>query len=323
MLRSVVVGCGSYLPATVLSNHDLAKRVDTNDDWIVERTGIRTRHIAAEGEFTSHLGAKAAKAALDNAGLKPGDIDLLVLATTTPDDTMPSTAVKVQHAIGMTRGAAFDVAAACSGFIYGLTIADSFIRSGQAKRVMVIGAETYSRIVDWSDRSTCILFGDGAGALILEASAQKGDSGDRGILHSVICSDGQYTDMLKTSGGVSSSQAAGVVTMNGREVFRHAVQKMADSVLESLSALRLVDSDLAWVVPHQANNRILQATAKRLNIDENKVISTVHAHANTSAASIPLAICHAVAKNMFKKGDLIALPALGAGLTWGACIMRW
>jgi 3-oxoacyl-[acyl-carrier-protein] synthase-3 len=323
MLRSVVKGYGTYLPRQILTNADLEKRMDTNDAWIVERTGIRQRHIAEEGELTSHLGAKAAQAALANAGLKADDIDLIVLATTTPDDTMPSTATKIQHRLGMTRGAAFDINAACSGFVYALATADSFIRSGSAKRVLVIGAETYSRILNWEDRTTCILFGDGAGALVLEAAQGSGKASDRGVLYCRIYSDGQYRSILNTTGGVSSTRTAGLLTMAGKEVFRHAVAKMADSVTEGLTALGLTIGDADWVIPHQANIRILQSISKRLGSDDKKTISTVDMHANTSAASIPLAIASAAGQGKIKQGQLLVMPALGAGLTWGACILRW
>jgi 3-oxoacyl-[acyl-carrier-protein] synthase-3 len=319
-MRSIIRGYGIYLPERIVTNKELESSVETNDEWIIERTGIRQRHIAAKGELTSHLGTKAAKAALDNAGLTPNDIDLIIVATTTPDDTMPATATKIQHQLGMKGGSAFDINAACSGFIYALTTANSFIISGQAKRVLVIGAETYSRILDWSDRSTCILFGDGAGALVLEASE---GAADEGILFSKLYSDGQYHGILNTTGGVSSTQGAGFLTMLGKEVFRHAVAKMADVVEEGLKKLELDTSQVDWVIPHQANIRILQGVARKLGLSEDKLISTVDRHANTSAASIPLAIAFAADANKLKKGHLLVMPALGAGLTWGACILRW
>lgn len=322
-LRANVVGYGACLPEHAVTNAELAKKVDTSDEWIVERTGIRQRYIAAEGELTSHLGAKAAQAALANAKLKADDIDLVLVATTTPDDTMPATATKVQHQLGMTRGAAFDINAACSGYVYALTVADSFIRSGAAKRVLVIGAETYSRILDWSDRSTCILFGDGAAALVLEATEGKGDASDRGILFTRIYSDGQYHSILNTTGGVSSTRNAGFLTMQGKEVFRHAVAKMGDVIVEGLGALGLTAENVDWVIPHQANMRIMHGVEKRLGLKEGKLITTVDMHANTSAASIPLAIHFAAEKGLIKQGQILALPALGAGLTWGACILRW
>lgn len=323
VLRAQVKGVGAYLPQNVVTNAALESTVETSDAWIAERTGIRERHIAAEGELTSHLGTKAAQAALADAGLKADDIDIVLVATTTPDDTMPATATKVQHQLGMTRGAAFDINAACSGYVYALTVADSFIRSGGAKRVLVIGAETYSRILDWTDRTTCILFGDGAAALVLEAAEGRGDASDRGILFSRIYSDGQYHGILNTTGGVSSTRTAGVLTMQGKEVFRHAVSKMAEVLLEGLETLKLLPQEVDWVIPHQANIRIMQGVEKRLGLAEGKLISTVDKHANTSAASIPLAIHSAHEKGLLKPGDLLALPALGAGLTWGACILRW
>lgn len=323
MLRAVVRGYGACLPQKIVTNAELEKRVETSDAWIVERTGIRQRHIAAEGELTSHLGTKAAQAALEKAGLNPDDIDLIVLATTTPDDTMPSTATKVQHALGMTRGAAFDINAACSGFVYAMSVADSFIRSGGAKRVLVIGAETYSRILNWEDRTTCILFGDGAAALVLEAVDGKGKTSDRGVLATRIHSDGQYHSILNTTGGVSSTQDAGFLTMAGKEVFRHGVAKMADVVVEEMKALGIPMESVDWVIPHQANFRILHGVAKRLELPEEKLISTVDRHANTSAASIPLALAYGADQGKIKQGQLLVMPALGAGLTWGACILRW
>ena len=320
-MRSIIKSCGSYLPKRVVTNQELAERIATSDEWIRERTGITQRYIAEENEFTSHLGTHAALDALKNAGLQPDDIDLVIVATTTPDDTMPSTATKIQYNIGMTRGAAFDINSACAGFVYALTVADSFIRSGNAKRILVIGAETYSRILDWTDRSTCILFGDGAAALILEASDIQQET--RGILFSKIYSDGQYHSILNTTGGISSTKTAGFLTMNGKEVFRHAVAKMSDAILEGLNTLNITADKVDWVVPHQANIRILQGVTKRLDIPEEKLISTVAIHANTSAASIPLALSNALSRHLLKEGDLLVIPALGAGLSWGACIVRW
>lgn len=318
---SVIKGYGSYLPKQLVTNKELATRVDTSDEWIVERTGITQRYIAEDGELTSSLGAKAAKNALMNAGIKPDDIDLVLVATTTPDNTLPSTATKIQNILGIRHGAAFDINAACSGFIYALTTAESFIKSGQAKRALVIGAETFSRILDWQDRSTCILFGDGAGAFVVEATEEKAEK--HGILFTKIYSDGAYGDILCTTGGVSSTKDAGFVTMNGKEVFRHAVEKMSGVVSEGLTTLGFTTDDVDWVIPHQANVRILQAVAKRLSITEDKLVSTVQIHANTSAASIPLAICQAISDGRVKRGQLLVLPALGAGLTWGTCIIRW
>lgn len=323
MVRARVAGYGAYLPQRVVTNGELEGRLETNDAWIAERTGIRQRHVAAEGELTSHLGAKAAQEALLKAGLKADDVDIVLVATTTPDDTMPSTATKIQHQLGMTRGAAFDINAACSGFVYALTVANSLICSGAAQRVLVIGAETYSRILDWTDRSTCILFGDGAAALLLEAAQGKGEASDRGVLFTRIYSDGQYHSILNTTGGVSSTQAAGFLTMQGKEVFRHAVSKMADALEEGLEQLGLTAEAIDWVIPHQANIRIMQGVEKRLGLKEGKLISTVDKHANTSAASIPLAIHFAAENGLIKEGNLLALPALGAGLTWGACFLRW
>ena len=321
--RSVVVGVGSYLPKQVMTNHEIAQRLDTSHEWIVERTGIHSRHIAQTGEFTSHLGAHAAREALANANLTSADIDVIVLATTTPDETMPSTATKVQHLLGMKQGAGFDVNAACSGFVYALHVADGLVLSGKAKRALVIGAETFSRILDWNDRGTCILFGDGAGAVILEAQEGKGDNSDRGILHTSVYSDGEYIDILKTTGGVSSTQTTGYVTMAGKEVFRHAVEKMSGASLDAMKKINIDGADVDWIVPHQANYRILSSTAKKLNIQEDKLISTVKHHANTSAASIPLALSEAQKNSRIQRGNLIVIPALGAGLTWGTCILRW
>lgn len=318
-IRAVVKGWGMYLPPHIVTNDDLAAKMDTSDEWIRERTGIRQRHVAAKEELTSHLATKAAQNALAKAGIPAEQVDLLLLATTTPDDTLPATATKVQHALGMKQGAAFDLNAACSGFLYALTVADAFITSGKAKTVVVIGAETYTRILDWNDRGTCILFGDGAGALVLQAETGT----DRGILYSDIRSDGEFVPILGATGGVSSTQTAGFLHMQGKEVFRHAVAKMADSVMEAAEKTGTALGDIRWLVPHQANQRILQATAKRLNIDDEHVIMTVDQHANTSAASIPLALAIAAEDGRIRQGDLVATPALGAGLTWGSCLMRW
>ncbi len=319
-IRSVIVGLGSYLPEKILTNTELAERVDTNDAWIVERTGIKQRHIAAEGQVTSDLATEAAKAALKDAGLTPNDIDIVLVATSTADDTMPATAVHVQHKLGMTRGAAFDFQAACSGFVYGLHMADAFLRAGSAKRILVVGAETFSRVVDWNDRGTCILFGDGAGAVVVEAS--EGET-TRGILHSEIFSDGQYAALLGTTGGTSRTQTTGVVTMQGKEVFRHAVSKMADVVERSLKATGHTVADLDFVAAHQANARILSSVAEKLGLPAEKALVSVDMHGNTSAASIPLALAAAKAQGRLKEGQLLALPALGAGLTWGNCLLRW
>ena len=318
MKRAAIIGIGASLPRRLLHNRDLDPKLGTSHEWIMERTGIEQRHIAGEGEFTSHLAINAGIEAIQNAGVSADSIDLVIVATTTPDDTMPSTAAKVQHGIGMTGGAAFDVNAACSGFIYALTVANSFIMSGAAKRVLVIGAETYSRIVDWNDRATCVLFGDGAAALLLQA-----EEGERGILHSAIYSDGQFAPQLRTTGGVSSTQHSGFLTMMGKEIFRHAVSKMPDAVTKSMEALGLPLSAIDWLVPHQANQRILAGVAQKLEIGEDRVISTVSQHANTSAASIPLAIYTGAKDGRIKPGQLLACPALGAGLTWGCSIIRW
>ncbi len=318
MIRSVVLGTGAYLPARIMTNADFEGLVDTNQQWIVERTGIERRHIAADGELTSDLAVKAGQEAIAEADIAPDSIDLVILATTTPDDTMPSTATKVQHRLGITKGAAFDINAACSGFVYAMSVANSFILSGQAKRVLVIGAETYSRILDWTDRTTCILFGDGAAAIVLEAQ-----EGDRGVLFSGIHSDGQYTGLLATNGGISSTMTAGKMFMAGKEIFRHAVSKMPAAVEEGMAAIGLPLSAIDWLVPHQANMRILRGVAQKLHIGEEKVIATVAHHANTSAASIPLALHVASRDGRIKAGHLIACPALGAGLTWGCTIVRW
>jgi 3-oxoacyl-[acyl-carrier-protein] synthase III len=323
VMRAVITGWGACLPQNVVTNDDLARTIDTSDEWIVERTGIRQRHIAAEGETTSDLAAAAARAALAKAGLEPDAIDLLIVATSTPDLTFPSTAVLTQHKLGMTRGAAFDLNAVCSGFLYALHTADMYISAGKARNVLVIGAETFSRILDWNDRSTCILFGDGAGAVVLQAQKGQGNASDRGLLVSDIHSDGQFAPLLKSTGGVSATREAGFVYMQGKEIFRHAVSKMADSVEHCLQDIGLTTEDIQWLVPHQANMRILQATAKRLNIPEERAILTVDKHANTSAASIPLALSIAADEGKFSSGDLIATPALGAGLTWGASLIRW
>lgn len=322
MRRSVLIGHGHALPAQVVTNRDLEKKLDTTHEWIVERTGIHQRHVVAAGEHTSHLAARAAQDALTNAKLTANDIDLLVLATTTPDDTMPSTATRVQGMIGMTQGCAFDVNAACSGFVYALHVTNAMLQSGAAKRALVIGADTFSRILNWEDRGTCVLFGDGAGAFILEAQEQPQNSSARGILYSHVSSDGRYVDILATSGGVSSTREAGYVFMQGKEVFRHAVAKMSGAVEQGLLELGLTKADLGAIIPHQANWRIMNAIAQRLEIDDKKVVSTVSQHANTSAASIPLAFAQAMREGRLKNNDLIAMPALGAGLTWGCCIIR-
>jgi len=322
MLRSLIVGCGSYLPARIVSNQELAERVDTTDEWIVERSGIRQRHIAAEGEFTSDLATQAAIRALASAGVTGAEVDLLVVATSTPDNTFPATATRVQSRIGMTGGAAFDIQAVCSGFMFALATADNFIRAGQAKTALVIGAETFSRILDWSDRTTSVLFGDGAGAVVLRAETGVGDNTDRGILSTHLHSDGRHYDLLYVDGGPSSTQTVGHLRMSGREVFRHAVTNLAEVVQEALDANGFDAAAIDWVVPHQANRRILDGTAKKLGIDPARMVVTVDRHANTSAASVPLALTEAITDGRIKRGDLVLLEAMGGGFTWGAGLVR-
>jgi len=321
--RSVVAGCGGYLPERILTNDDLAKTVDTSHEWIVKRTGIHHRHIAAEDEKTSDLALAAARRALEAAGLAAAELDIIILATATPDQTFPATATRVQAALGMTRGAAFDVQAVCSGFIYGLSIADNFIRLGQAETALVIGAETFSRIIDWTDRTTCVLFGDGAGAVVLRSQEGNGDNGDRGILSTHLHSDGRYHDMLYVDGGPSSTKTVGHLKMVGRDVFRHAVVNLSAVIEEALEANGLTAADIDWIVPHQANLRILDGTAKKLKLSPEKMIVTVDRHANTSAASIPLALVEAVDSGRIKPGHLLVLEAMGGGFTWGASVVRW
>ena len=321
--RSAVAGTGAYLPVRVLTNNDLARMVDTSDEWIVQRTGIRERHIAADGEMTSDLALAAAGKALGAAGLGAGAVDVIVLATATPDETFPATATRVQAGLGITRGAAFDVQAVCSGFIYALNVADNFIRLGQADTALVIGAETFSRILDWKDRGTCVLFGDGAGAVVLRAHEGNGSSGDRGILCSRLHSDGRQHDLLYTDGGPSSTGLAGHVRMHGREVFRHAVENLAAVVDEALGAAGVTAADIDWLVPHQANLRILEGTRKRLRLPLEKVVVTIERHANTSAASIPLALAEAAGDGRIRAGQLVLLEAMGGGFTWAASVVRW
>ncbi|MGF1605478.1 MAG: beta-ketoacyl-ACP synthase III [Rhodothalassiaceae bacterium] len=321
--RAVIRGTGSYLPETVMTNADMARHVDTSDEWIVERTGIHERHIAADGEYTSDLAIAAARQALEAAGWAGSEIDLIVLATATPDHTFPATAVKVQKAIGMTGGAAFDVQAVCTGFIYALTTADAYIRTGLARKVLVIGAETFSRILDWSDRTTCVLFGDGAGAVVLEAQ-DAGTEGDTpGILAASLHSDGEHHDLLYVDGGPSSTGEVGHLRMKGREVFRHAVTNLADAVHQVCAKVGVPVAAIDWIVPHQANKRILDGTAKKLGLPAEKVIVTVDRHANTSAASVPLALDQAVRDGRIRRGDLLLLEAMGGGFTWGACLVRY
>ena len=320
MIRSVVKGSGSALPRTVVSNAELAAKVDTSDEWIVERTGIRQRYIAEPDETTSTLATEAARKALDAAGLGPNDIDLIVLATATPDQTFPATATIVQHALGCNGGIAFDVAAVCSGFLYALASADSMLRTGMAKRALVIGAETFSRILDWEDRTTCVLFGDGAGAIVLEAQ-EVADDGP-GILACKLHADGEHNELLYVDGGPSTTQTVGHLRMRGREVFRHAVVNLASVLEATLAEVGYKPSDLDWVVPHQANARILDATARKLGLPAEKVIVTVDRHANTSAASVPLAFDVGVKDGRIKPGDLVMFEAMGGGVTWGASLVR-
>ena len=317
------MGCGAYLPENIITNAELATRVDTSDEWIVSRSGIRQRHIAAEGEYTSDLAIAAAREALENAGTDAADIDLIVLATSTPDYTFPATAVAVQAALGITQGAAFDVQAVCSGFVYGLATADKFLRCGDHKRALVIGAETFSRILDWEDRSTCVLFGDGAGAVVLEAREGSGELSDRGILRTRLRSDGRYQDKLYVDGGPSKTGTTGHLRMEGREVFRHAVVNIAEVMTEVLGEAGVAAEAIDWFVPHQANRRILDGTARKFGISSDKVVITVDRHGNTSAASIPLALSEACRDGRIKQGDLVLLEAMGGGFTWGAALVRW
>ncbi len=316
-------GVGGYLPDRIVTNQDLAQIVDTSDEWIVARTGIRERRIAADGELTSAMGVAAARAALADAGLEPGDIDLIVLATSTPDQTFPATAVTIQAELGITHGAAFDVQAVCSGFLFAMSTADNYLKSGQFKRALVIGAEAFSRILDWEDRATCVLFGDGAGAVVLEAETLNGTIADRGILATSLRSDGRYRDKLYVDGGPSSTGTVGHLRMDGPEVFRHAVTKISQVIGETLDKAGYTASDIDWFVPHQANKRILDGAARKLGLDPERVVMTVEKHANTSAASIPLALMTACADGRIKKGDLVLLEAMGGGFTWGALLIRW
>ncbi|MER8913717.1 ketoacyl-ACP synthase III [Mesorhizobium sp. M0761] len=323
MIRSVVRGTGAALPRRIMKNADFEGMVETSDEWIAQRTGIRQRHIAADDETTASLGEAAARAALDNAGLSPADIDLIVLATSTPNNTFPATAVEIQNRLGMHHGFAFDLQAVCSGFVYAVTTADLYIRGGLAKRVLVIGAETFSRILDWSDRSTCVLFGDGAGALVLEADEGTGGIADRGVLAMSLRSDGAHKDKLFVDGGPSTTGTVGHLRMEGREVFKHAVGMITDVIEATFSQAGITADDLDWFVPHQANKRIIDASAKKLGIAEQKVVVTVDLHGNTSAASVPLALSVAFADGRIKKGDLVLLEAMGGGFTWGAVLVRW
>ena len=323
MIRSRIVGHGAYLPETVVTNAELAKRVDTSDEWIRERTGIHQRHIVKEGEKTSDLALQACRMALTSAGMDAGEIDLIVCATTTPDQTFPATATALQARLGMSRGAAFDVQAVCSGFVYGMAVADNFIKAGQAKTVLLVGAESMTRLLDWTDRTTCVLFGDGAGAVVLQASEGEGTNADRGVLNTKIYSDGRLAHLLYVDGGPSSTQTTGHLRMEGKEVFRHAVTNISASIVASVQAAGLTVPDIDWFVPHQANQRILDGTARKLGIDPKKVVSTVAQHGNTSAASVPLALATAVADGRIQKGQLVLLEAMGGGFTWGASLIRW
>lgn len=320
-LKAVLRGCGAFLPEQVLTNEDLSKRVDTSDEWIRERTGIRERHIASEGELTSDLATRAAQAALDNAGLTPDDIDLIVVATTTPDLTFPSTAAIVQAKLDAGEGAAFDIQAVCTGFVYALSTAEKFLISGQHKRALVIGAETFSRILDWEDRGTCVLFGDGAGAFVLEAQPAE-EAGDRGIMGSYLRCDGRMVDLLYVDGGVSSTKTTGHVRMQGNKVFREAVTRISDAMVQVCAEAKVDVTEIDWFVPHQANERIIQGVVKKLDLRPDQVISTISGQGNTSAASIPLAYCAGVADGRIKTGDLVLFEAMGGGLTWGAALMR-
>jgi len=322
-IRAVVRGVGHYLPARVVPNSEFEARLDTSDEWIRTRSGIERRHFAADGETTSDLGAHAARAALADARLTPADIDALVLATSTADYTFPSAATMVQAKIGMTNGFAYDVQAVCAGFVFALANANAMILSGQAKRVLVIGAETFSRILDWDDRSTCVLFGDGAGALVLEAAEGAGTTADRGILSTDLHSDGQYRDILYVDGGPSTTGTAGHLRMQGNAVFRHAIEKLADTAHAALEKAGLTGGDVDWIVPHQANIRIIEGTARRMQVPMDRVVVTVQDHGNTSAASIPLALSVGKARGQIREGDLLVTEAIGGGLAWGAVVLRW
>jgi 3-oxoacyl-[acyl-carrier-protein] synthase III len=323
MVRSVVLGCGSYLPSRILGNAELSRMVETSDEWITQRTGIRARHIAAEGETTSDMALAAARAALAAAGVDAQSIDLIVLATSTPDNTFPASAVSVQSGLGITHGAAFDLQAVCSGFVFGLATVDGLIKTGAYKRALVIGSETFSRILDWKDRTTCVLFGDGAGAVVLEAQMQPGTRDDRGILAAKLRSDGRHKSKLYVDGGPSSTQTVGHLRMEGRAVFKHAVAMVSDVIEDAFKTTGYTAEDIDWFVPHQANKRIIDDTAKKLGLAPEKVVLTVDRHGNTSAASIPLALAVAVADGRIKRGDLVMLEAMGGGFTWGAVLVRW
>lgn len=321
--RSIVRGCGAYLPERVLTNAELALMVDTSDEWIEQRTGIKKRHIAADGETTGDIATAAARAALADAHMDARDIDLIVLATATPDNTFPATAVDVQYRLGIEHGVAFDVQAVCSGFVFAMATADNFLRAGQHKRALVIGAETFSRILDWEDRSTCVLFGDGGGAIVLEAEEQPGTNADSGILTTRIRSDGRYKKMLYVDGGPSSTQTTGFLRMEGKEVFRHAVGFLSEVVEDALRSVGLTAGDVDWFVPHQANRRIIEAMGKKLSLPPEKIVLTIDKHANTSAASVPLALRSALDEQKILPGQLVLMEAMGGGFTWGAALVRW
>jgi 3-oxoacyl-[acyl-carrier-protein] synthase-3 len=323
LIRSVIRGVGAYLPKRIMTNDDLARLVDTSDAWIRERTGIEQRHVAEEGELTSDLGIAASRQALVRAGIDPVDIDLVVCASSTPDRTFPATGVRIQAGLGVTKGAAFDVQAVCSGFVYALSIADNFLKAGQFKRAIVVGTETFSRILDWSDRSTCVLFGDGAGAIVLEAQTQLGSRDDRGVLATRIRSDGRFEELLYVDGGPGSTKTTGHLRMNGREVFRHAVQKISGVIEETLVMTGYAPDEVDLYVPHQANKRILDGIAKRLGIAPQKIVYTLARHGNTSAASIPLALNQAFEDHRLQERRLVLMEAMGGGLTWGAALARW
>jgi len=322
MRRSQIIGFGSYLPKNIVTNDDLARKIDTSDEWIRKRTGITQRHIAAEGELTSDIAEHAARAALDNAGVSSNEIDLIVLATATPDNTFPATAARVQSKLGIRRGAAFDVQAVCAGYVYALATADNMIRLGQAETALVIGAEVFSRILDWEDRGTCVLFGDGSGATVLRGSEAAGSNQDRGILSTHIYSDGEYYDMLYVDGGPSTTGTSGYLRMEGKEVFRHAVQRMSEVVETAIETNGFKIDDVDWLIPHQANKRIMDGIAKKLSFPVEKIVVTVDTQANTSAATIPLALAQAASDGRLKKGNLIALSALGGGFSWGSALFR-
>ena len=323
VIRSIVRGVGAYVPSRVVTNDEIAQSVDTSDAWITERSGIRQRHIAAKDEKTSDLAIAAARQALVRSGIDPVDVDLVICATATPDRTFPATAVRVQSALGITKGAAFDVQAVCSGFVYAMSIADNFLKAGQSRRALVIGAETFSRILDWEDRATCVLFGDGAGAVVLEAMPQHGDRNDRGILSTRIRSDGRFEDLLYVDGGPGSTGTVGHLRMNGREVFRHAIQKISGVIEETLLQAGYAADEIDLFVPHQANKRILDGIAKKLGVPPERIIITLDRHGNTSAASIPLALNHAFEQHLLGENKLVLMEAMGGGFTWGAVLVRW